>query len=169
MANEAVQDPLAELRDIHLPAPPELWPPAPGWWILAAIAAVGTCFLLYLAFRYWRRNAYRREAADELESLFQQHQDEPLKLLAATNELLKRVALTSFPRDAVANLSGESWVAFLDSTGGGHEFSMGPGQVLIDGPYSNLDTITFSESELLAVARGWIKQHRVQKSPEQAV
>lgn len=168
MANEIAQDPLAELRDIHLPAPPELWPPAPGWWILVAVAALGICYLIYLVIRHWRRNAYRREAAAELQRVFSQHQGQPQQLLAATNELLKRVALTRFPRDSVANLSGESWVAFLDSTSSSHDFSMGPGQVLIDGPYANVDTLTFSEPELLEVARNWINKHHPVKPQEQA-
>jgi hypothetical protein len=30
-------DPLAQLRDWHLPDPIQWWPPAPGWWISAAV------------------------------------------------------------------------------------------------------------------------------------
>jgi len=33
-------DPLAPLRPLHLPDQIGWWPPAPGWWLLAGVAAV---------------------------------------------------------------------------------------------------------------------------------
>ena len=41
----AQPDPLAELRDIHLPGPIEVWPPALGWWLVAILLS---CALLAL-------------------------------------------------------------------------------------------------------------------------
>lgn len=165
MANESIQDPLAELKDIHLPPPPELWPPAPGWWLLAFIA-IGIClYLVYLGIKYWRKNAYRRLALKELEDVFEQHKGQHTTLMTETNDLLKRVALTRYPRESVANLTGESWVAFLDASGGVHDFSMGAGQVLVDGPYTNPgatdadDRYSFDEEALHSAARSWIKRH----------
>ncbi|MGH8629975.1 MAG: DUF4381 family protein, partial [Burkholderiales bacterium] len=38
------------LRDIHLPAEPGLWPPAPGWGLLALLL-MGGCLCLFLCRR----------------------------------------------------------------------------------------------------------------------
>ena len=46
---------LAQLADIHLPEPVSFWPPAIGWWILAALALV----LLIILFRKFA--SYRRQ------------------------------------------------------------------------------------------------------------
>ena len=40
------QDPLAALRDIHLPPAVSWWPPAPGWWIIFFII-LGLLALLF--------------------------------------------------------------------------------------------------------------------------
>mgnify|MGYP001548978984 CR=1 FL=1 len=50
-------DLLNSLKDIHEPAPPGLWPPAPGWWLLAAIVLGALVALLVEWLR--RRRAAR--------------------------------------------------------------------------------------------------------------
>ena len=44
-------NPQLQLRDIHLPAEPSWWPPAPGWWLLA---------ILLMARVWWARGAGAR-------------------------------------------------------------------------------------------------------------
>lgn len=49
------QDPLSQLRDIHLPATGGFWPPAPGWWLLALILLLSLAGLCWLLHRRHRR------------------------------------------------------------------------------------------------------------------
>lgn len=161
MANESIQDPLAELRDIHLPAPPELWPPAPGWWLLLFLGIAAAIYLLFIGYRYWQSNAYRRQALRELDEIYQGESADELHLLTQTNDLLKRVALTTYGRESVANLTGEGWVAFLDASAEVHDFSMGPGQALIDGPYVAPGRQgQFPPTELYELSKLWIRKHK---------
>ena len=52
----AAADPLAELRDIHLPEAVGYWPLAPGWWLLLVSALVLAGLIVWTVRRY-RRNA----------------------------------------------------------------------------------------------------------------
>lgn len=161
-------DPLAELRDIHLPAPIETWPPAIGWWLLALMGVIIVVAIGYGLWRYWRANQYRREAIRQLRQLRQQHATVSSDYLYQYTTLLKRVALTRYPRAQVAALTGEDWVAFLDETSGGKEFSMGVGQVLIQGQYqaavANDKASTGSADTdidaLHKLGEHWVKRHR---------
>ncbi len=109
-------DPLAQLRDIHLPEPVSPWPPGPGWWALAAVLlallAAGTFWL----WRRYRRNAWRRSAQAALAAAHREWQQggDQARYLQAVNAVLKRTALARFPREEVAGLSAERWEAFLD-------------------------------------------------------
>lgn len=152
-------DPLAQLRDIHTPGMIETWPPAPGWWILAALGALLVIAGLTWLFRYWRANRYRREAMSELAQLFEhwQKSEDDLAYLESLQRLLKRAALTSFPREDVAGLTGEAWVQFLDRTTGSHDFSIGEAEALIDGTYR--PDISVDIESLNLVAKGWIRKH----------
>lgn len=154
-------DPLAELRDIHMPQFLDVWPPAVGWWLVVALVAGLLIYGCYLLFRLWRLNRYRREAMTELKQLhvdYQSHGDDA-RYIAEFQALLKRVALTHFHREDVARLTGESWVAFLDRTSLSQEFSMGKGQTLIDANY--LPEPEADIGALHDLGRHWIKHHRL--------
>ena len=152
-------DPLALLKDIHLPAPIEAWPPAPGWWILAFLGLAAVVYGLNRLYRYWQRNQYRREALKALNDLKRAYESSPetINYLVQYNQLLKRVALSHYRREQVASKTGEAWVAFLDRSGKTQEFTMGSGQILIEGNYQ--PNPVFNLADLDTIGRLWIRNH----------
>jgi len=152
------RDPLAQLRDIHLPPPLGWWPPAPGWWLLALIVAAGLFGVIFWLRRF-RRGNYRRAARRELRRLRENPQGlTDHQLLTAVAALVRRVALASCGRARVASLSGEAWLTFLDQTGKTDQFSTGPGRVLgadLYRPESAVDV-----EALLGLVEKWLRRHK---------
>ncbi|MCX5569280.1 MULTISPECIES: DUF4381 domain-containing protein [Kaistia] len=146
---------LSNLRDIVLPAPVPFWPPAPGWWILAAAVLAGLVLLAARQVVRRRHDAYRRQALRELAAL-----PEPLDAAGAQrlSSILKRTALVAFPRSEVAALTGVAWLRFLDQTGRMRAFETGPAQslprVALGAPAPGDD------SDIRRAARDWIRRHR---------
>jgi len=148
-----------DLRDIHLPPPPGIWPPAPGWWVLLA-AAIAVA--VWLARRH-RRGRPLRAALRELDSVArtcaQTH--DAVELARGIGAVLRRYARWRFPDALTAGLSGTAWLDFLDAHGGQGEFVSGVGAVLDTLPYRpTTATPALSDSEtrtLLALARRWIR------------
>ncbi|MCB1825609.1 MAG: DUF4381 domain-containing protein [Candidatus Competibacteraceae bacterium] len=150
-------NPLADLRDIHLPEPVSWWPPAPGWWLLAVLSLLVVGGLLW--WRHHRRRTPQRVALAELTRLrvdFQRDGD-GAAIAAGISTLLRRLALAHFPRNQVAGLVGDAWLRFLDRTGGGNPFSAGPGRALIQAPY-RCTTEALEIEALLNVAEAWIRR-----------
>jgi Domain of unknown function (DUF4381) len=130
-------DPLAGLRDWHLPDPVSWWPPAPGWWLVAGLALAAGALVLHWWLRRRRQGAPARAALAELERLGAGlvADRDGRQYAAAVSALLRRLALVRYPREQVAGLAGADWLAFLDRSGGGGRFVQGPGQVLSGVPY----------------------------------
>lgn len=109
------QDPLAQMRDIHLPETGGWWPPAVGWWWLTLILLL----VLVGAFLWWRhqrkRTQWRRDAMSELKTLRARAENHP-RWFGELNGLLKRAAREAFPRRHPETLTGEQWVEFLLAT-----------------------------------------------------
>jgi len=143
---------LDRLHDLVLPPPIPWWPPAPGWRWLIAFAAWAIVWLAARAFSRWRKNVYRREALALLR--------QPSASLASLPELVKRTALSAYPRESVASLTGDSWLAFLDRTGNTKAFTQGPGRRLVDLAYTPDAEMPESErTELVAAVGQWIERH----------
>lgn len=151
-------DPLADLRDWHLPDPVSWWPPAPGWWLLAAVILGALVLGARLWLRWRGRTSLQRAARRELERLGRElaADGDRRRYLAELSRLLRRLALAWYPRVQVAGLTGDDWLAFLDATGGAGEFSDGVGRVLVESAYRPADEIAFDPEPLAALVRQWI-------------
>lgn len=114
------QDPLSQLRDIHLPATGGFWPPAPGWWVLAALILSILALLVVAVLRHRRRNHWRRQAKRALADLAQTAEPTPI-WFAELNTLLKQAARECHPDRHPEALSGNAWVDFLIDTAPGDQ------------------------------------------------
>lgn len=142
------------LRDIHgAPAVP-WWPPAPGWWVVAAVAVTLLVFVGYLGVRYLRRRRKANAILGELEMLdsrFAEGQDS-VGLARDLSIFVRRLALL-YDGQAVSGLHGVRWLTYLDDSGGTNGFTQGVGRVLADVPYQPAPS--FDASALIDLVRAW--------------
>lgn len=147
---------LSRLHDI-VPAPPvPWWPPAPGWYVMAALITVAGAVLAWRWLVRRRRNAYRRQALSLLDGL-----NPEAGMMPEVAALVRRTALSAFPREEVAPLTGEGWLAFLDRTGGNPVSTHGPEHRLAELVYGTRTADPEERHQLIAAVRRWIKTHRV--------
>jgi cbb3-type cytochrome oxidase subunit 3 len=160
-------DPLSQLRDIQLPEAVGLWPPAPGWWLLAIFVVVIVIVCVVWRYRQRQRNRYRYQSASELAEAWRYYQNNQLAkdYLLHLTQLLKRTAMTAYPALKVNNLHGQAWLVFLDDTHSGNkqDFTSGVGKSLSDLPYQRtVDQVDLEPLHLLCLH--WLRHHRQQKN-----
>ncbi|NCF62467.1 MAG: DUF4381 family protein [Gammaproteobacteria bacterium] len=146
---------LQNLNDIVVPGPVSWWPLATGWYVLAALLIVILLILAIRQWRQWRRNRYRRQALAQLSSI--RKGETGLQQLPF---LLKRAAISAWPREQVASLSGPPWHRFLDETGGAERFCDGAGEILDRLSYAEAGQGGTDRGIVLDAAEYWLKHHR---------
>jgi hypothetical protein len=162
--NQTVDYTQLPLRDIHLPGAIGWWPPAPGWWLLAALALAG---LAAYAVHYYRGRHKRvaLRALTRVRTALEQGA-EPVACLQHVSTILRRFAMTSLaaPRanetDAVVDvpgLIGERWLAYLDARWARTEFTAGLGRQLLAAPYTRPNSIDRTAAlELTGLCTAWL-------------
>lgn len=149
------QDPLSQLRDIHLPEPGGFWPPAVGWWLLLAALLVLIVLLLFPVIQRYRRNHWRLTALRELAQLELSAQPDN-SWFGQLNALLKRCACACYPERHPQALSGESWAALLAETWpGGAPPPMPAIEAMVVATWQPCPHCT--PDAALAMARTWLK------------
>lgn len=110
------------LRDIHLPEAVSAWPPAIGWWLLAALLIAG---IATLAWHIKRKPAtpaapridwpalFRAELADIKQAYTEQPNQQ--RLAMQLHELLRKIVIKQYPELAsqVSGQTGRDWLNTL--------------------------------------------------------
>lgn len=150
---------LEALRPIHAAPSPQLWPPAPGWWLLLVLLLAVLLAATIWVWRSYRQYRFKCQVLHEIDQVANCYSDDnAVCFLTEIGVLLRRIALRRHPTEQVASLTGSDWLLFLDRTGGGGAFSNGVGQLLESGPYRpRVDTVPVAE--LVTLVRHWAKQN----------
>ncbi len=160
------------LRDIHLPGAVSWWPPAPGWWLLAALVLAG---LVLYGIHYYRGRHKRAalRAMTRVRTALEQGA-EPVACLQYASTVLRRFAMTSAAAAGavaadVPGLIGERWLRYLDGRWGKTGFSAGLGRKLLAAPYARPNSIDRSVAlELTGLCAAWLAAQPATERPRRA-
>ena len=150
------------LRDIHLPDPVSWWPPAPGGWGLVMLCLL-LVLMVWALLRARRRGRLKKQSLLALQQFAEQFRrnGDGQQLTAHLSMLIRRVALSVFPRRKIAALTGTEWLRFLDKSltpdGDERAFSEGVGRVLIEAPYN--PNCRVDGDALIGLIRQWISKN----------
>ena len=146
---QATEHPLTQMRPLHLPDGIDAWQIAPGWYVLAALIFFTLATSAFLLIRKHRRELYKRQALIELQNIKANIQKDAISINKQSSELsdlLKRLALTHFPRSLVGPLHGNSWLSFLDEISASTFFTKAEGKLLGDARFRKADDTQLEEN-----------------------
>ena len=150
---------LGDFNEVIPPPDISWWPATNGWLIVAALAGFYVAKLAYRKLRLWWLNRYRREARQRLR-LISKGPAQGQALVEQLNTLLKLTAMQADSRQAVAALSGEHWVTYLNNRCESAPFDALSAQFLARGSYQALPMDPTGRIALLTCCDTWLIQHR---------
>lgn len=113
----AAQAPTLELRDIHLPGDPSMWPFALGWWFLIIIV----CIVLYFVIRKMAQLRQQKHMINLLQNEltnirndFKKHNNKHT-LAGHVSALLNRFVKYVLNDSIATSLTGKDWINYLNS------------------------------------------------------
>ena len=100
-----------DLSPVIAPDAPTWWPLAWGWWavIITAISLIALVFFIL------KRRKNNQQAKQEALSYFSSSQSQDGLSPSKAQDIVRQAALSYFPREKIAGLSGDDWLKFLDA------------------------------------------------------
>ncbi len=146
---------LNQLKDVHLPPPPSIFPLAPGWSGVMIITLLVLGTLLFFIWRILQHKQQLNEINQLLDHIELNHYSKDNSdTLAELSVVLKRVAILRLSQYKPHALFGREWLIFLDQHGKTTQFSNGIGQILENVYQKNH---LADPKALFAIVRQWIR------------
>jgi len=157
---------LTALQELPLPEPVSWAPQTVGWLAVLVVLLLAALWAACAGWRRHKRALYRRVALAELGQIEAALHDASVRAAALTAipALIKRTSLAARPREHVAALSGDAWLAFLKRTNGHFDERSGALLTLISyAPAEQIAALPKKEVDtLLSATRDWIERHHVE-------
>ncbi len=148
-----MSDPLADLKDIHLPDAISWWPLAPGWWLLIFLV-ITLIILAVISYQFWKKRIYRRLALQELEELAANNSDiDENNYLESIACLIRRTAIAGTSDKQLAHWQGSQWQDYLQK-------SMPEDQARLIAISRYQANKNINKQQLTDAAKQWIKGHK---------
>jgi len=166
-----------QLRDIKGLDPIPWWPPAPGWWLLLGGFMLTLWIIKHFLLKMYKipnpfiiTLSWKWDAAHQLRALRRRvSTQETWKTARELSELLRRIAMTKYGRDACAGLTGLSWLQWLNDQDPDYAWTE-RGQLLLTLPYAPPDLVPADMQrllELIDAASAWLRRPLKQSKLEQ--
>ncbi|GEM_PF-1664563 len=156
-----------DLRDIHGLDSISWLPLAPGYWLIL----LGLIALIWFIRAGLRRGDWRVDARQVFLRLKQRRNRlTPKELAAEFSELLRRVAMARYGREACAGLQGAEWLEWLEANDPKGFSWTDTGKVLLSLPYAPPQAATNTEEmpALFRALRHWINAELPQTQAHKA-
>lgn len=150
------------LRDIHIPDAISGWPPAVGWWILAMLIPL-CIYLIHRLYKRLTRKTALKAAKKYFKALRQNEDMSKPEKLAALSSLMRRTAISLYPRSDVASLTGDAWLNFLDNSIANRGFNSDTGWLFTEGLYSKQDA-SYYLAPLFNLCETWLNSQKEPKA-----
>jgi len=150
------------LRDIQIPEEISWWPPAVGWWVLVVLIPL-CVYLIYRLYKRITRKTALKTAKKYFRTLRDNEQLSKQEKLAELSSLMRRTAVSLYPREEVASLTGDDWLNFLDESIANRGFNSDTGWLLTEGLYSKKDD-SYYLAPLFNLCEDWLNSQKEPKT-----